>query len=452
MITRRQFILGVGALTVSTILSASCGVRKGLPQSAEEKEIPKSPECDLVIDNIWIIDGTGKPAYRGKLAVKGEEISAVGDFPLPQSVKVIDGEGLVLSPGFIDIHTHTEDYVHSGESLAPFLSQGVTTQVGGNCGRSPQNIRGFLETMPGLSINYGLLMGYRTLRELTMGGRKPGKVAPSQLTKMQEHLAEAFKAGVLGLSVGLEYWPQNYATTEEIIELCQVVKEYRGFYATHIRSEYDRVESALEEAIEIGNKAEIPVQYSHIKAGYKRNWSKFPKMLEMLEKAKTSGLDITADVYSYTYSSTDIGKKPFIHSMSEENLARAVSHPQVFFASDTGIYTGGRAIHPRAYGNFPRVLGSLVRDKQILTLEEAIAKMTSRPAQRLRLENRGILSPGYKADLVLFDPKTITDKATCKDTTLFSEGVRHVWVNGRRAWENGKDTKVFNGQILTYQC
>lgn len=450
MITRRQFILGMGALTVSTLLSASCGTRKVLTKTGEEKDKPKPPECDWIIDNIWIIDGTGKPAYQGKLAVKGDKISALGDFPLPPSVRIIDGEGLTLSPGFIDIHTHTEDYVHSGESLAPFLSQGVTTQVGGNCGNSPKDIRGFLETMPGLSINYGMLMGYRSLRELAMGGRKPGKTTPAQLTCMQEHLAESFKAGVLGLSIGLEYWPQNYAVTEEIIELCQVVKEYKGFYATHIRSEYDQVESALAEAIEIGNKAGVPVQYSHIKAGYKRNWSKFPNMLKMLEEAKSSGLDITADVYPYTYSSTDIGRNPFSHSMSEENLARAAAHPQVFFASDTGIYTGGRAIHPRAYGNFPRVLGKLVREKQIISLEEAVHKMTALPAKRLRLENRGILAPGYKADLVLFEPEKIIDKATRKDTTLFSEGVRHVWINGKRAWENGRETKVYNGEILTY--
>lgn len=445
MLIRRQFLIVLAALIVSVLLFAACGSHALSKEPVPEKPAP--PECDFIIDGAFIADGTGNPGLMGSVAVKGEIITAVGDFPFPEEITIIDGNGLVLAPGFIDIHTHSESYIHSGERAAAFLSQGVTTQVGGNCGRSPQDIAGFFQTMPPLDINYGILMGYATLRERAMGNRA-GKVSPKALEKMKEELDLALSQGALGLSTGLEYWPQNYSTTEEIVELCGVVARHGGFYATHIRSEYDEVITALEEAIEIGRKAQVPVQYSHIKAGYERNWTQFSRLLELLEEAHESGLDITADVYPYTFSSTDLGKTPLSHSISRENMEKALVHPLVFYGSDTGIYQGGEATHPRAYGTFPRILGEMVRERGLLSLEEAVAKMTSQPARRLKLKERGIIAPGYKADLVLFERDIIRDLATVENPTVFSEGVRQVWVNGSLSWDGAKPTNTRNGQII----
>ncbi|MCR4441554.1 MAG: D-aminoacylase [Peptococcaceae bacterium] len=454
MLTRRQFLAGLGAVIVTTLLPLAWGDRKALPKDGrpEPKTHPELiPECDWVLDNVTIVDGTGKPGFRGKVGVKGEHITAAGDFITPEGCKVVDGAGLTVAPGFIDIHTHTEDYIYSGQSTAPFLSQGVTTHIGGNCGRSPRDIEGYLKTIKRPAINYGLLVGYRALRETAMGPHVNQRTSPGELVKMQELLAQAMRGGALGFSTGLEYSPQHLATTDELVELCAVVREYGGFYATHIRSEYNRVLPALEEAIEIGMRAGIPVQYSHIKAGYRENWDKFARLLGMLEEGRNSGVDITADVYPYTFSSMDIGTNPLRHSISEENMEAAVAHPLVFIASDSGIYEGGRASHPRTYGSHPRVLGRLVREKRLLSLEKAIAKMTSQPAKRLKLSDRGLISPGCKADLVLFDPQIIRDRATPENPAVFSEGVRQVWVNGSLAWSGGPEVESSNGQAVLYR-
>ncbi|MDD4048119.1 MAG: D-aminoacylase [Clostridia bacterium] len=452
MLTRRQFLIGLGVAATSAMLPLGLTYR-GLIAEKDKNISVSQPtvkllECDWAIDNVIVVDGSGKPGYLGRVAVKGKDIVAIGDFLLPADAKVINGQGLVLAPGFIDIHTHTENYFHAGGDMSPFLSQGVTTQIGGNCGRSPRDIGKYFDTVPKMSINYGLLMGYATLRGIVRGKDSGGKIKDIELNQMQEHLYKARKNGAVGMSVGLEYWPQTYATTEELMALCQVLKETGGYYSTHIRSEYDNVLKAVEEAINIGFKTGVPVQYSHIKAGYAKNWSKFPRVLEMLEEAKKSGLDISADMYAYTYSSTDIGKKPFKCSISEENMKLAAVHPLVFFGSDSGIHTGGRAIHPRVYGNYSKILGNLVRENKVLNLEKAIAKMTSEPAKRLRLNNRGLLKKGYRADMVLFDPKTIIDHSTMEKLTLFSEGVRHVWVNGKMAWSEGELLNSKSGEVI----
>lgn len=448
MLTRREFLVGLGILSAALVFPVKL-LKDDVKTESKKVIAPKPLDCDWIIDNVILVDGSGESGFKGGLAVKGEEIVAVGRFSFPSDIKVINGEGLVLSPGFIDIHTHTEDYVYSGGDMSPFLSQGVTAQIGGNCGRSPQEIADYFKTVSRLPINYGLLMGYATLRKMVRGRDNGGQTTLAEITKMQEFLQRALQEGAVGLSIGLEYWPQTYATTEEIMSLCDVVRETGGFYATHIRNEYDHVLEALDEAIMIGKKTNVPVQYSHLKAGYTRNWSQYPQILEKLEHAVAEGLDITADLYAYDFSSTDLEKAPFTPSLSQEGLELAAAHPLTFFGSDSGIYSGGWAIHPRAYGHIPRVLGRLVRENEVLTLEAAVAKLTSKPARRLNLKNRGLLKKGYKADLVLFDPQTIIDKATRNNTTVFSEGVRHVWVNGSLAWSEGKVINNGSGQMIS---
>ena len=451
MITRRQFLIGISAMAASALLPLGTGCQRKPAQagisSEEQKEIPLFiPDCDWIIDGAVIIDGSGGSAMQGRIAVKGDKIVAVGDFQINEKASLIDAQGLVVTPGFIDIHTHTEDYILAGESMAPFLSQGVTTQVGGNCGRSPRDIKGYFRQLPATKINYGLFIGYRTLRELAgVSGSK--KASADDIITMQGHLAQAMADGALGLSTGLEYAPQHLATEEELISLCRVLRDYGGFYSTHIRNEYGEVVQALDEAIRIGLAAEVPVQYSHIKAGYPENWDKTEVLLAMLADANRKGLDITADVYPYTFSSTDLGKKPLIHSISEQGMEAAAADPFVFFGSDTGIYSGGRATHPRAYGTFPRVLAMLVRDKKVISLETAVAKMTSMPARRLRLADRGLLKAGCKADIVLLDPAKVRDRATQDSPMLLSEGINKVWINGRLAWEEGSTRTVAGEKI-----
>jgi N-acyl-D-aspartate/D-glutamate deacylase len=263
---------------------------------------------------------------------------------------------------------------------------------------------------------------------------------------MQEKLATMLQEGAFGLSVGLEYWPQTFATTGELVDLCQVLREKGGFYATHIRSESDRVLEAAAEAITIGQQAGVPVQYSHIKASFQRNWGKMQRILSLVDDARRGGLDITADVYGYTFSSWDLGSSR--DSLSEDDLQLALQHPAVMIGSDSGLDAQGRAVHPRAYGNYPRILRRYALDKKVITLEQAIHKMTAMPAQRLGLKDRGLLAPGYKADIVAFDPEAIADRATRTNPNQTAAGVRWVLVNGQVAVKEGQVTGTMAGEVL----
>jgi N-acyl-D-aspartate/D-glutamate deacylase len=406
---------------------------------------PQLLDCDIYLRGGLVVDGTGSKARFADVAVKGEHVVAVGSFiPVP-GARSIDVKGLVVAPGFIDIHTHTERYWLTGKPGEMVLLQGVTTQIGGNCGTSVPSIENYFNALGPTGVNFGLFVGYRPLREKVAGGvnRTTNYV---EIKEMQEDLAQGLMAGAFGLSVGLDYWPQSLAKTEELVELCRVLKEFGGFYSAHIRCEEDNVLTSLEEAIEIGFRAQVPVQYSHVKTAQRQNWGKMGRVLTMMEEAAKSGLDITGDAYAYQFSSLDV--RSTRESIGPDDMRMALQHPLIMMASDGGLRSDGSVIHPRSYGNYPRVLGRFVREEGLLTLEEAVRKMTSLPAKRLGLADRGLLAPGFKADIAVFNAESILDRALREKPNILATGVEWVLVNGTLAVEGGQATGVLAGQPL----
>jgi N-acyl-D-amino-acid deacylase len=452
---RRAFLVGAAGLSLIGILKPQlvAGWISNQPKPVQEEQEaqveptvvpePKPVDCDYILANGTIVDGMSSEAFQGNVAVKGQEIAAIGDFIWTPKAKVIDATGLLVTPGFIDLHTHTENYHLQNGRAEMILMQGVTTHIGGNCGTSVRSIEDHLAGIEASGVNVGLFVGYKVLRNKFVG---EGKTTNAQLEAMQERLAQGLREGAFGLSVGLQYWPQHYATTEEMIALCQVLKEQGGFYSTHIRNEENQVLPSVEEAIEIGLAAGVPVQYCHIKTAQKANWGKMPKVLELIEGAAESGLDITGDVYGYTFSSLDVGSDR--ESINEDDLRLALEHPLVMVASDSGLDKNGKATHPRAYGNYPRILRRYVREEKLLTWETVIKKTAAMPARRLGLNDRGILAPGMKADIAVFDGNSITDCSTRSQPNVLSQGMQYVFVNGQLAVNEGEPTGTLAGQVL----
>jgi len=533
---------------------------------------------DLIIRNGKIIDGAGNPWYRADLAVSDGKIAAISKNLKGDAKKEIDTEGLVVAPGFIDAHSHSDSVTLFYREMESNLRQGVTTVVAGQCGSSiaPVNpdLRDELEKrwaswLPpevqlkitwttfdeylkeeekeGLGANVAHLVGHGTIRIAGMGfeAREP---TPGELERMKELTAEAMEAGAYGLSSGLIYPPGIFAKTDEITELAKVAARYCGVYDTHIRGEGKTLIESMKEALEIGEKAGIPVQISHHKAASKSAWGQSVQSLALLEEARDRGLDVTVDQYPYKAGSTslatclppwaheggterllerlkdpelrakmreDIEKgipgwenfagelgwenvyvtwvkteenKPaegknlkeiqelrgdpdvytslfdlvleeesaagmVIFAMDEEDVRRIMKHPLQMVGTDsgssstTGIMARGKP-HPRGYGTYPKILGFYVREERVLSLEEAIRKMTSLPAQRFGLLDRGLLRPGMWADIVIIDPTTVIDTATYQEPHSYPEGIPHVVVNGELAIESGEYTGTLAGKTL----
>jgi dihydroorotase/N-acyl-D-amino-acid deacylase len=529
---------------------------------------------DVLILNGRIVDGTGAPWFRGDVGIAGDRITAVGSLKGATAATTIDAANLVVAPGFIDLLGQSEFNVLVDGRAASKILQGVTTEVTGEGSSiAPVNDRLIQEAAPN-AAHFGVAQDWRTLADyfkrleqqshtainvatfVGAGGLRNyviGKddrpATPAELDQMKRLAAEAMRHGALGLSTSLQYVPDRFASTDEIVELAKIAADAGGVYFSHQRSESARINESLDEVFAIAERARIPAEIWHLKTAYKANFGKMPDVLRRIEAARARGLDVTADIYPYTRASNgldsclpiwareggldktlerlrdpairarirtdmddatattwenqwyganggdgvmlssvlnddlrkyegmtitaiakamgkdprdtvmdlviaDRGESSVITSiMDEADMQAALKHPLVGIGTDSSAKAeDGRLAenksHPRGWGSFPRILGRYVRDEQLLTLEEAIRKMTSKAATRVHLSDRGILRPGMAADLTLFDPAAIRDVATFEQPNRYAVGVRHVFVNGRRVVADGAITSERPGKPL----
>jgi dihydroorotase/N-acyl-D-amino-acid deacylase len=539
--------------------------------------VAASPETrdDLVFEGGRVVDGTGAPAFRADVAVRAGRIRAIG--LLPEAVKAaaarrVDARNLVVAPGFIDLLGQSEYNVLVDPRAASKITQGITTEVTGEgASIAPLNermlkdgeatwkrygVRPDFTSLAGYfarfrksppTINVGTFVGLGGIRDLVIGPADRHAI-PAELAAMEKEVAKAMEEGALGVSTSLQYVPDMYNSTEEIIAMAKVAARYGGVYFTHQRSESNRIDSSLDEVFRIAREAKIPANVWHLKTAYRRNWGKMPAVLARLEAARAEGLDVAANQYPWTAGSNglDANLPPWIREggrekllarlkapalrerakkgmaedsedwnnqyhgsggpsgillasvlnpdlkkyegrtieeiaaiekkdprdalmdlvladkagsfcinfiMSEEDVRTALKHRLVAFCTDSGaaatdgIFSEEKS-HPRGWASAARILGTYVRDEKLLPLEEAIRKMTSLPAARAQLTDRGLLKEGFAADLVAFDPLTVRGVATYADPLHYSEGIPFVAVNGILVVDGGRVTASRPGQVL----
>ncbi|HEY3381740.1 MAG TPA: D-aminoacylase [Vicinamibacterales bacterium] len=535
---------------------------------------PRVQAFDAIITGGRIVDGTGASWYLGDVGVRGDRIAAIGDLTQASTAKRIDASGLVVAPGFIDLLGQSEFNVLVDNRAASKILQGVTTEVTGEgTSIAPINDRLFEDQADGFkhfnvawdwrtlgeyfkrlnerthpAINIATFVGAGGLRAYVVG-KDNRPATPAELDQMQKLVAQAMEDGALGVSSSLQYMPDRYASTDELVALASVAARYGGVYFTHLRSESAGIFDAIDETCAIAERAKIPAEIWHLKTAYKANWGKMPQVLARIEAARARGLDITANQYPYTRASNgldsclpmwaregglektlsrlknpadrerikkemddenavgwenqwygsgggdgvmvssvldpslrkyegmtltqiarqmgtdprdavidlviaDRGNTAVVTSiMREDDVVAALRHPLVSVDTDSGAKAEDGPMaesrsHPRAFGTFARILGKYVRDEKVLRLEEAVRKMTSQPATRVHLNDRGILRPGMAADITIFDPAAIRDVSTFEDPMHYSVGVRHVLVNGRAVVTDGKITTERPGRAL----
>ena len=530
-----------------------------------------SNNYDILIKNGTIADGSGNPTYLGSVGINADTIAAVGKLKATGTLE-IDATGLVVAPGFINVLSWaTESLIEDGRSVSDIM-QGVTLEVfgegwsmgplNGDLKKELQSAQGdikyemdwntldeYLQSLSkrGISPNVASFIGATTVRINHIGyeNRAP---TDEELTSMKNMVKEAMEDGALGVGSSLIYAPAFYSTTEELIALCKVASEYNGLYISHMRSEGNRLLESIDELIRIADEADIRAEIYHLKLAGKENWSKYDDVVRKIDSARTAGLKITTDMYTYVAGATglDASMPPWVQEggyekwaerlqdseirqkvlqemrtptdkwenlmyaagtsdnlllvgfendslrhytgktltevakihgkspeetaidlviadgsrvgtvyflMSEENLKKQIALPYMSFGSDAasqapeGVFLNSSA-HPRTYGNFSRLLGKYVRDEQIISIEEAVRKLTSLPASNLKINKRGSLNKGYFADLAIFNPETIQDHATFSEPHQLSTGMIHVFVNGEQVLKDGKHTGATPGRVV----
>ncbi|MCI0683572.1 MAG: D-aminoacylase [Gemmataceae bacterium] len=496
-------------------------------------------EADVVLQGATLYDGAGGPGKPGDVAIKDDRIVAVGTFQTKGKPRVLDCSGLIITPGFIDLHTHSDYPLQKKPTNMNrnYLAQGVTTVVTGNCGAGPVDVAGYFRKLEELGQGANVIhqVPHNDVRKKAMGNvnREP---TAEELKKMEDLVDQGMRDGAWGLATGLIYNPGTYAKTEELIALAKVAAKHGGFYASHMRNEADTIFEALEEILAIARKAGIRVHISHIKVTGRRNWGKAPDVIAFIRRARQEGLKVTADQYPYPASSTslmamaipakwregdnkdllarlddpelgpkirheierlivdrDYGKslkiasfksrpewqgKPLgmiaaaeklsvldlvlhiqkeggaqivSYGMSEEDVRLFMKEPYVATASDGSSQVPAKTVpHPRSYGCFPRKVGRYALEDKVIPLEHALRSCNGLPADILQLRDRGYLKPGYYADLVVFDPKTMRDKATFDVPHVYAKGVEHLLVNGKFAIERGVFTDTLAGRVLRH--
>ena len=551
-IRRRDFLATAGA----ALASLGCGGRVGFPMRER---------WDLVLRNGTIVDGSGGAGVEGDVAIADGRIVAVGRSLSGRGKEEIDARGLVVAPGFIDIHSHADGTLFDDPRAESVIRQGVTTVIVGQDGgsRGPSrddpsaraqirrslraqgpfaSLGDFLATVDALpsAVNVASMVGLGTIRGIVVGDDDRPATA-GEIDRMRSLVSAALANGACGASSGLEYVPGAFASPDELVALCQPLAAARLPYATHMRNEDDRLIESIDESIAVARGAGCPLQISHLKTQGPRNWPKIDAALDRLQTARASGLDVAFDRYPYVAYQTgltnlfppwsrDGGTQRFLarlrdtatatrirdealakveliggwdnvqitsvrsdadrsvegqrlgawakasgadpyqaalgllersegsvgmvgFAMSEDNIARFLAHPLGMVCSDGGAFaTEGAARtghpHPRSLGSFPRVLGRYVRERRALSLEDAVRKMSAFPASRVRLTDRGMVRQGFAADVVVFDPATVTDRATFEDPFRYPEGIRVVIVNGVTALRDGERAERRAGRAL----
>lgn len=472
----------------------------------------------LIFKNAQVLDGTGRRAFAGAVAVDGERIAAVGAVQEQPGDTVIDLQGKAIAPGFIDSHTHDDGYLLVHRDMTPKVSQGITSVVTGNCGISlaPLVLQGVpqpldllgppelfrferfgqwlqaLQAQPA-AVNVIPLVGHTTLRVKVMDDHQR-EATPEECAQMQALLAEALDEGAFGISTGTFYPPARHASTQELLAVCQPLRGRGAVYATHLRDEADAIVPAMQEALVVGREADCRVVFSHHKLAGERNHGRSAETLALIEQASATQ-PVCVDCHPYPATSTmlrldrvrlasrtmitwstacpeakgrDFADLQREWGMSDEDtLARLSPAGAIYFLMDQGdvdrifqfplTMVGSDGLpfdphpHPRQWGTFTRVLRRMVRECGLLSLEEAIHRMTGLAAQQYGLDRRGRLEPGWFADLVVFDPQRVADAATFEQPVQVSRGVEQVWVNGRQVWDGQRATGALPGQVLRRQ-
>jgi N-acyl-D-aspartate/D-glutamate deacylase len=513
-------------------------------------------DFDLLIRGGKIVDGTGNPAFHGDLGIKDGKIAALGRLAGKTVARTIDAKGLVVTPGFIDMHNHSDEAILTDGNAESMIRMGVTSMILGEgssaapTGRFPR-FRDYWAAVlkGGVSTNIGSYVGSGLIYQAARG-LKPGPATPAEVQKMRDLIRQAMEDGALGVSTSLHQPPGFWTSTDELVEMAKVAAQYGGIYSTHTRSEGETVFESISEAIEVGRRAGIPVDLLHLKIAHHKLWGQMPELIGLIQNARNQGVDVEAHIYPYTagqnaglrniippwaheggteamlqrlkdpalrprlereikegipgwynhytavggdWSRIQIGsvanpayskyvgkrvsdviadkKKDHIDVLfemlidnqgavpaiyyhhTEEDMRHAMKQPFVSFGSDgralktEGPLSGGKP-HPRSYGTYARVFGHYVRDQKWITLEEGVRKATSQNAAKVRLYDRGLLRPGIWADVTVFNPDTILDKATYDSPHQYAVGVEYVIVNGKVVIDQGRHTGARPGAIL----